>query len=259
MSNQSSDGSQQRFSMKGKRVTVLGYGPEARDHAMGLRAAGVAVTVGVRMGGMSWVRAQKDGFTPKQAALAVRGADVAVLLVPAADQASIYWHAVAPNLAPGALVVVGSSLALHTGSLEPRGVDVVLVTDPAATASTMSHVAVHADATGGALERAIAYCHAAFGERTAVGTTTIEAEAAAELDSLEARAGGPELLAADVARAAAHTRDSHAPDEARLVFYARLEEAVARRAAPSRARPIAGAPSSTVLAAGAPSRTRGAA
>jgi ketol-acid reductoisomerase len=217
----------QEFSSRltGTRVAVLGYGPSATEHARGLRDAGNEVLVG--SGGMSGVRARKDGFPAKHAVSVVEGASVVVVLVPDEEQSSLYWAAIEPNVAPGALLVFGRALALQTKSFEPEGVDVVFV----ASHDHSCRVAVHNDATGRALERAIAYVRSAFGPDITITTTTISAEVEAEIAALETRAGGAAAYRAEVERDAARVRDSHAPEEARVSYYEGLRELLAARAA----------------------------
>ena len=214
------------FRLTGARIAVLGYGPSATEHALGLRDAGNDVSVGMRSGGMSWVRARKDGFPARPACSVVEGASVVVVLVPDDEQASVYWHAIEPNVEPGALLVFGRALALQTKAFEPRGVDVVFV----AAHERTCRVAVHVDATGRALERAISYVRAAFGANVTIATTTIASEVDAELGALETRAGGATAFRADVESSAARARDSHAPEEARVSFYEGLRELVEERA-----------------------------
>jgi hypothetical protein len=212
------------FRLHGARVAVLGYGPVATQHALGLRDAGNEVSVG--SGGMSGVRARKDGFPAKHAVSVVEGASVVVVLVPDEEQSSLYWAAIEPNVAPGALLVFGRALALQTRSFEPKGVDVVFV----AAHDHSCRVAVHSDTTGRALERAIAYVRAAFGADTTIATTTMAAEVDAEIAALETRAGSPALYRAEVERDGARARDSHAPEEARVSYYDGLRELLAARA-----------------------------
>src|SRR4051812_9753688 len=111
--------------MAGMRVAVLGFGLTGREHAVRLRGAGCQVAIGVRPGGMSWVRARDDGFSAKPASVAVVGSNVVVVLVPDDEQHSVFWHAIAPEVRPGSLLVFGRGLALTTGPFEPAGVDVV--------------------------------------------------------------------------------------------------------------------------------------
>ena len=219
-----SDPQQFPFRLTGARVAVLGYGPSATQHALGLRDAGNDVSVG--SGGMSGVRARKDGFPAKHACSVVEGASVVVVLVPDDEQSSLYWAAIEPNIDPGALLVFGRALALQTKSFEPKTVDVVFV----AAHEHSCRVAVQVDATGRALERAIAYVRAAFGADVTIATTTMVAEVDAELAALETRAGSAALFRAEVERAATRARDSHAPEEARVSYYEGLRELLAARA-----------------------------
>jgi ketol-acid reductoisomerase len=208
------------------RIAVLGYGPCAAHHALGLRDAGNHVAVGMRSGGRSWARALRDGFQPAAACSVIAGASVVAVLVPDEEQAQVYWHAIEPSVAPGALLVFGRALALGTRAFEPRGVDVVVV----AAHDHGCRVAVHGDATGRALERAIAYAHAAFGPGVTIATTTTAAEVDAELAALEAAAGSAAALRTAVEAAAARARDSHAPDEAHISYCEGLRELVEDRA-----------------------------
>jgi ketol-acid reductoisomerase len=214
------------FLLTGARTAVLGYGPSAAHHALGLRDAGNQVAVGMRAGGRSWARALRDGFMPAAACQVIAGASVVAVLVPDEEQPQVYWHAIEPGVEPGALLVFGRALALGTRAFEPRGVDVVLV----AAYELGCRVAVHSDATGRALERAIAYARAAFGADVAIATTTTAAEIDAELAELESRAGGAAELRATVEPAAARARDSHAPDEAHISYCEGLRELVDERA-----------------------------
>jgi ketol-acid reductoisomerase len=216
------------LSLKGARVAVLGYGLAAREHALGLRRAGSTVCIGLRLGGMSWVRAREDGFVAEGASVAASGADVVVVLVPDDEQTGVYFHAIESAVARGALLVFGRGVALATGTFEPQGVDVVFV----AGGDGHCRVAVHHDATGTALERAVAYARAVFGASAAITTTTVESEAASEVASMAERAGSYAALAAEVDRALSRACESHAPDEAKVRFYERLRELVERHSLP---------------------------
>src|SRR6185312_10233659 len=97
------------------RATVIGYGPEAREQAIRLRAIGWDVDVVVRPGGMTWIRAVDDGFRPVPAAQAALRASVVVLHVPESEQPAVWAYGIAPYLAPGALVVFARGSALYSG------------------------------------------------------------------------------------------------------------------------------------------------
>ncbi|HEX3478122.1 MAG TPA: hypothetical protein VHT91_24035 [Kofleriaceae bacterium] len=213
------------FRITGARIAVLGYGPDAAHQANGLRDAGNQVSIGTRLGGLSWVRARKDGFPTGSACDAVTGASVVVVLVPDDEQAPVYWHAIEPGVERGALLVTGRALALATRAFDPHSLDVVFV----AARDGTCRVAVHND-TGRALERAISYARAAFGLDIAIATTTIAAEVETELAELETRAGGAAAFRSYVEAATGRVRYSHAPEEARLAYYEGLHRLVEDRA-----------------------------
>ena len=48
--------------IKGKKVTIVGYGSQGHAHAQNLNDSGVKVTVGVRKGGPSWDKVKKAGL-----------------------------------------------------------------------------------------------------------------------------------------------------------------------------------------------------
>jgi ketol-acid reductoisomerase len=209
-----------------QRAAIIGYGPEARDQAVRLRAIGWSVDVVMRPGGMSWIQAVTDGFRPVPAGEAAARADVVVVHLPEAEQPAVWACVLAPHLAHGSLVVFAHGWALYSGAVEPDpGLDVVLVTDCDARGGTerMCRVAVHRDATGHALERAAAFARAIFGG-SKIGTTTLEAEVRAELSQLVTKMGGLEAVLAEWDRVLAHP--SHEPDQANLAYYEGLRAAV---------------------------------
>ncbi|WP_394828448.1 hypothetical protein [Pendulispora albinea] len=226
------------------RIAVLGYGTDARDRAVRLRQAGIDVSVSMRPGGLSWVRANADKFAPARADEAVASAQVVVLLVPDEEQPSVYWRSIAPHISPGTLLVVERGHALHVGAIDPRrDVDIVLVTAAPSGDRVGCRVAVYHDATGKALERAIAYARAAFEEAaTSLGTTTVTEEFEADLVARETRAGGHDALIAELDQIL--VRGTHEPDEAKLGYYERLRTAVSARR-PADSTPSSGSPGSS--------------
>jgi ketol-acid reductoisomerase len=68
--------------IKGKKVTIVGYGSQGHAHAQNLKDSGVKVTVGLRKGGASWKKAEAAGLKVKEIAKAVKAADVVMILLP---------------------------------------------------------------------------------------------------------------------------------------------------------------------------------
>jgi len=141
------------------RITIIGYGEGAgREHARRLRDRGHDVRVAMLPGGVSWERAIADGFRPTRSKTATVDADVIVLLVPPEEVEMLFWEGVALAAPRGALVIFGDDLELDDERL-PSGVDVAVI----ATNASGCTVSVHADATGHAHDRALAYLQAVGG------------------------------------------------------------------------------------------------
>ena len=49
--------------IKGKNVTIIGYGSQGHAHALNLNDSGCKVTVGLRRSGASWAKAENAGPT----------------------------------------------------------------------------------------------------------------------------------------------------------------------------------------------------
>ena len=52
--------------VKGKKVTIIGYGSQGHAHAQNLTESGVKVTVGLRPGGASWDKVKKAKIAVKE-------------------------------------------------------------------------------------------------------------------------------------------------------------------------------------------------
>lgn len=180
------------FTMKGTKVVVLGYDDDARDHAHALRSANNSVLIGVRPDTTCSMRACADGFAANRPSAIVGEAEVVVMLV---REPHASWRVVEPLLAPGALVVWGCARTLEALPFSRGGFDSVLVTT-VDDAHTGCRVAVHRDATGRALVRAVAYARAACGPDVTLRATSVETEVDLELASIGERAGSLLALAA---------------------------------------------------------------
>jgi ketol-acid reductoisomerase len=212
-------------------VAIIGYGPEAREQAIALRGLGWHVDVVLRPGGTSWIRAVADGFRPVVAREAVERAGIVVVHLPESEQPTVWARSIAPHLAPGALVVFAHGAALFSGAVEAdTRFDVVLVARRGGAAGNACVVAVHHDATGRAIDRASGYARAAYAV-SRVGTTTVASEVQSDLTALVARMGGVAALLAEWDRVLANP--GHEPDEAALLYYERLREAVTSGAHPT--------------------------
>ncbi len=149
-------------------VAVVGFGSQGHAHALNLHDSGVDVVVGLREGSASRAAAAEAGLEVRSIADAVRDAQIVALLVPDHVQKEVWDAAVAPNLAPGAAVLFAHGLNVHFGRIVPPAEHDVIMVAPKAPghrvrelyvsgAGTPGLVAVHRDASGRALDLALAY------------------------------------------------------------------------------------------------------
>ncbi len=99
--------------IKGKKVTIVGYGSQGHAHAQNLKDSGVKVTVGLRKDGASWAKAEAAGLKVEEIAKAVKGADVVMILLPDENIPQVYNEEVAPNLKKGAALAFAHGFNVH--------------------------------------------------------------------------------------------------------------------------------------------------
>ncbi len=177
--------------LSGERLAVLGYGSQGRAHALNLRDSGFDVVIGLRPGGATSAKAEKDGFKVLPPAEAVQGAGLVAVLVPDTAQSKLYQE-IEANLAPGATLLFAHGFNIHYGQIKPRkDLDVVLIA-PKGPGDLVRRqyeegrgvpclIAVAQDATGKAHARALAYAHAIGGTRGGVLQTTFGEETETDL------------------------------------------------------------------------------
>ena len=178
--------------IKGKKVTILGYGSQGHAHALNLKDSGVTVTVGVRKGGVSWTKAKKAGFTVKEMGPAVKGADVIMLLLPDENIAEVYENDVKPNIKKGAAVGFAHGFNVHFGQVDPdKDIDVIMVAPKApghTVRSTYAQgggvpclIAIHQDASGKAKDVSMSYAAAIGGGKAGIIETNFREETETDL------------------------------------------------------------------------------
>jgi ketol-acid reductoisomerase len=178
--------------IKGKKVTILGYGSQGHAHALNLKDSGVTVTVGVRKGGSSWTKAKKAGFAVKEMGAAVKGADVVMLLLPDENIAQVYQDDVEPNIKKGAAVGFAHGFNVHFGQVNPSSdVDIIMVAPKApghTVRSTYSQgggvpclIAIHQDASGKAKDVSLSYAAAIGGGKAGIIETNFREETETDL------------------------------------------------------------------------------
>ena len=174
------------------KVAVIGYGSQGHAHALNLRDSGIEVEVGLRAGSASGDAAEEAGVTVSTVGQATKGAQVVAILVPDHVQKGVYEQEIEPNLEPDAALLFAHGLNVHFGRIVPAaGHDVVMVAPKApghrvrelyeSGAGTPGLVAVHQDASGHALELALAYGTAIGCGRVGLLETTFAEETESDL------------------------------------------------------------------------------
>jgi ketol-acid reductoisomerase len=174
------------------KVAVLGYGSQGHAHALNLRDSGVQVEVGLREGSPSAEKAREQGLAVASFADAVKGAQLVAVLLPDHVQKGVWDADVLPNLEPGATILFAHGLNVHFGRIAvPEGHDVIMVAPKSpghrvrelyeSGAGTPSLVAVAQDASGNAMELALAYGTAIGSGRVGLLETTFGEECETDL------------------------------------------------------------------------------
>lgn len=174
------------------KIAVVGYGSQGRAHALNLRDSGFDVTVGLRPGGPTEIKAKADGFAVKTPAEAVASADLVAVLTPDMVQPQLYRDVIEPNIRQGACLLFAHGFNVHYGQIAPRAdLDVVLVAPKGPGAlvrreyeigrGVPSVYAVHQDTSGRAEEFALTYCAGIGGARQNAIKTTFKEETETDL------------------------------------------------------------------------------
>jgi len=178
--------------VKGKKVTIVGYGSQGHAHALNLNDSGVKVTVALRKGGASWDKAGKAGLNVKEISEAVNGADFVMMLMPDEHIAAVYKTDVEPNIRKGATLGFAHGFNIHYGQVVPReDLDVVMIAPKApghTVRSTYTQgggtpmlIAVYRDESKKARDLALSYAAAIGGARAGVIETTFKEETETDL------------------------------------------------------------------------------
>lgn len=178
--------------VKGKNVTIIGYGSQGHAHAQNLNDSGVKVTVGLRKGGASWGKVEKAGLKVAEIADAVKSADIVMLLLPDEQIASVYKNDVEPHIKQGASLAFAHGFNVHYGQVIPRAdLDVWMVAPKApghtvrstyAQGGGVPHlIAVHADKSGKARDLALSYAAANGGGKAGIIETNFREETETDL------------------------------------------------------------------------------
>ncbi len=178
--------------LEGKTIAIIGYGSQGHAHALNAKESGCDVIIGLYEGSKSWAKAEAQGFKVYTAAEAAKRADIIMILINDEKQAKMYKESIEPNLEEGNMLMFAHGFAIHFGQIvAPKNVDVAMIA-PKGPGHTVRGqyqegkgvpclVAVHQDASGKALDKALAYALAIGGARAGVLETTFREETETDL------------------------------------------------------------------------------
>jgi ketol-acid reductoisomerase len=178
--------------LDGKTVAILGYGSQGHAHSLNLKDSGVDVVVGLRPDSASVDQARANGLEVTDVADAASRGDVVMVLLPDEKHGEVWREQIRDGIAPGNLLLFGHGFSVHYGEVEPPPeVDVALVAPKGPGhlvrrqyvegSGVPGLIAVHADASGGAQQLALAYAKGIGCTRGGVIETTFKDETETDL------------------------------------------------------------------------------
>jgi ketol-acid reductoisomerase len=178
--------------LDGKTVAIIGYGSQGHAHSLNLKDSGVNVVVGLRPDSSSVEKAKAHGLTVKEPADAASEGDLVMMLTPDELHGQIWEAGVKDGIAPGNMLLFGHGFSIHYEQIvPPPEVDVALVAPKGPGhlvrrqytegSGVPGLVAVHQDASGNALNLALAYAKGIGCTRGGVIETTFKDETETDL------------------------------------------------------------------------------
>ncbi|BAM70558.1 MULTISPECIES: ketol-acid reductoisomerase [Methanothermobacter] len=175
-----------------KKIAVIGYGSQGEAQARNMADSGLNVIVGLRRGGSSWKKAHDDGMNVMTIEDASREADIIHILIPDEIQETVFEQSIRPYLKEGNTISFSHGYNIHYGYIKaPEGVNVTMVAPKGPGAMVRRTylegfgipglVAVEVDATGDAMEQALAMAKACGLARAGVLETTFREETETDL------------------------------------------------------------------------------
>ena len=178
--------------LRGRPIAIIGFGSQGHAHAMNLRDAGLDVKVGLYNGSRSWAKAEEAGLTVLPVSDAAGTAEVIMILTPDTMQAKLYEEEIAPHMQAGKTLMFAHGFNVrYCQIVPPPNVDVSMVAPKSPGhrvrevfvqgGGVPALVAVHQDASGGALADALAYAKGLGCTRAGVLQTTFAEETETDL------------------------------------------------------------------------------
>ncbi|RMD51317.1 MAG: ketol-acid reductoisomerase [Ignavibacteria bacterium] len=192
--------------LKGKKISVLGFGSQGHAHALNLKESGMDVAVGLRENSSSRAPAEESGLKVFTVSQAAEWADIVMILLPDQNQKEVYENEVAQYMTEGKTLAFAHGFnILYKQITPPSNVDVIMIAPKSPGhlvrrtyqqgSGTPCLIAVHQDYTGNALNTALAWAKGIGGTKAGVIETTFKDETETDLFGEQAvLCGGSEYL-----------------------------------------------------------------
>lgn len=178
--------------LRGKPIAIIGFGSQGHAHALNLRDSGLDVRVGLHSDSRSRAKVEAAGLQVRTVAEAAAESQIVMILTPDIGQAQIYNEQIAPHMERGKTLMFAHGFNIRFGQIVPQpDIDVSMVAPKAPGhrvrevfthgGGTPGLVAVHQDASGGALADALAYAKGIGCTRAGVIQTTFTEETETDL------------------------------------------------------------------------------
>lgn len=219
--------------LRNRTLGIVGYGNQGRAQALNLRDSGLKVVIGA-VRDESAERAERDGFKVVSIAKAAEQSDVLSLLIPDEVQRLVYDEVIHAKLRPGQTLNFAHGYNIHFRLIvPPESVDVTMVAPRMIGAvvreayvqggGSPAFIAVAQDASGHALQTALALAKGIGATRAAALQTTFAQET--ELDLFHEQGLWPLLVSTMLTAYEFLVASSFPPEMVALEMYGSEEAA----------------------------------
>ena len=178
--------------LNGKKIAIIGYGSQGHAHALNLKDSGCDVCVGLRAGSKNWSNVEAAGLAVKTIPEAAQWADIVMILINDEVQADVYNKDIAPYMTEFKALAFAHGFNIRYQRIVPPAGVYVFMAAPKGPGHTVRSqyvagkgvpclVAVEQNATGNALNLALAYIAGIGGARAGIMETTFNDETETDL------------------------------------------------------------------------------
>ncbi len=178
--------------LKGKKLTVIGFGSQGHAHALNLKESGMDVAVGLRKTSARWEEAEESGVKVMTVEEASAWGDVIMILLPDQNQKEVYEKEIKQHMKAGKTLAFAHGFNILYKQVDPpKDVDVIMIAPKSpghlvrrtyqGGSGTPCLIAIHQDASGKAKDTALAWAKGIGGTRAGVIETTFKNETETDL------------------------------------------------------------------------------